>query len=190
MSDTTGTPAEEVPKPKRRRVVVDTETTGLRDHDIPIEVAWHDIDSGEHGHFIPRHDVDKVRANAHPAALELNGYEQRIAHAAQDVDGIELDRLHRALRGQVLAGSNVRFDARMLAGLFDRWGMVPEPWHYHLGELAPYACGVLGLPLGELPGLAACCELLGVEPGDHTAEADVRATVRCLQVLAEKAGAA
>lgn len=189
MTDSPPTPEAEQEKPKRRLVCVDTETTGLREQDIPIEVAWHDMGTGEHGCFIPRHDVDKVRANAHPDALALNGYEERIAGAVQD-DGTELRRLHLALRGQVLAGSNVRFDAAKLARLFERWGMAPEPWTHRLGELAPYAAGVLGLPLGDLPGLAACCELLGVEPGDHTAEADVAATVRCFEALAGKAGVA
>lgn len=173
--------------PKRRLVVVDVESTGLRERDIPVEVAWRDVDTGEHGCFVPRHNVVWVREHGQPDALALNGYEARIAPAEMD-DGTELDRLHQALRGQVLGGSNVRFDARMLARLFAAWGRPAEPWHFRLAELSSYAAGVLGLPLGDLPGLSGVCNLLGIRPGDHTAAEDVRATTECFQALAAKAG--
>lgn len=176
-------------KPRRRLVVVDTETTGLTERDIVVEVAWWDLGTDERGRFVPRHDVAWVRANAHPDALTLNGYEQRLVTATQD-DGTELARLHHALRGQIIAGSNVRYDAAKLAHLFRHHGMFPEPWHYHLMELAPYCAGVLGLPVSDPPGLARCCELLAIPPGDHTAEADVTATGLCFRALMEKAGAA
>lgn len=171
----------------RRLLVLDTETTGLTQRDIVVEIAWWDLVSDERGSFVPRHDVAWVREHAHPDALVLNGYEQRIATAVQD-DGTELRRLHHALRGQVLAGSNVRFDAAHLARLFQSSGMHAEPWHYHLSELASYAAGVLGLSPSDPPGLARCCDLLSVSPGDHTAAEDVRATVECFRALMAKAG--
>jgi hypothetical protein len=64
----------------------------------------------------------------------------------------------------------------MLAKLFARHPQVldPEPWHYRLWELAPYAAGVLGLDY--LPGLAELAEHLGVSEPDHSAAGDVTAT--------------
>lgn len=176
-------------KPKRRLVCVDTETSGLTARDVVVEVSWWDLGTDERGSFVPAHDVEWVREHAHPDALVLNGYESRIANAAQD-DGTELARLHRVLRGQCIGGSNVRFDAAGLARTFTAAGMHPEPWFYHLSELSPYACGVLGLPPTDPPGLAACCELLGVAPGDHSAAEDVRATGECFRALMAKAGVA
>lgn len=172
---------------ERRIVALDTETTGLTEKDIVVEVGWWDLTTDERGHFVPRHDVAAVLATAHPDALEINGYRERLADAPQD-DGTEMLRLHHVLRGQILAGSNVRFDANHLSRMFRTAGMHPEPWHYHLAELAPYTAGVLGLPLSDPPGLARVCELLGVQPGDHTAEADVTATGECFRALFAKAG--
>ncbi len=181
--DTAGAPQ----KPQRSLVVLDTETTGLTEQDIVVEVAWWRLDTDERGRFVPAHDVAWVLEHAHPDALVINGYRERLADAAQD-DNTELARLHHALRGQVLGGSNIRYDAAKMARLFQAAGMHPEPWHYHLAELSSYAAGVLSLPLSKPPGLAACCALLDVPPGDHTAEADVTATGRCFLALAEKAG--
>ncbi len=188
----TASAAEAAPapeRPRRRLVVVDTETTGLTEKDIIVEVAWWDLGTDERGRFIPRHDVAWVLSNAHPDALAINGYEARLANAPQD-DGTELVRLHHALRGQCLGGSNVRYDAAKLARLFAVNRLHPEPWFYHLSELSPFACGVLGLPLTDPPGLSACCDLLGVTRGDHTAEADVTATGECFRALMAKAGVA
>lgn len=176
-------------KPKRRLVIVDTESSGLTERDICVEIAWHDLGTDEHHTFIPAHPVEWVLSNAHPDALALNGYADRIAHAVQD-DGTEVRRLHHVLRGQVLAGANVRFDARLLGNVFVRAGLAPEPWFYRLAELGPYCCGVLGLHPAGPPSLAACCELLGVKPGDHTAAEDVRATVEAFRALMAKAGVA
>lgn len=165
----------EVENPRRHIVVVDTETTGLSSRDIAVEVAWWDLDTDERGRFVPKHNVAWVMENAHPDALAMNGYHERLAGAQQD-DGTGVRRLHEVLRGQVLAGSNVRFDAGKLAALFEVWGLAKEPWFYHLGELGPYAAGVLRVPLWDMPGLSGTCALLEIPAGDHTAEADVTAT--------------
>lgn len=111
----------------RRLIVVDVETTGLESHDICVEVGWHDVESGEHGSFVPAHDVAWVLANAHPRALEVNGYRERLVDAAQD-DGTEVRRLHERLGGHVMGGSNVRTDAVHVARLFDAAGLVPMPF--------------------------------------------------------------
>jgi DNA polymerase III subunit epsilon len=172
-------------KPKRRTVVVDCESTGLTEASIAIEVAWWDLDTDERGSFIPPHSEQWVRDNAHPEALAINGYNERIAGHPQD-DGTEVYRLHHALRGQCIAGVNVgRADCAWLYRMFRQAGMAPEPWHYRLGEIGPYAAGVLGLPMEDMPGLANMCVLLGVdpEPEVHSAANGVTVTGLVLREL-------
>lgn len=168
---------------ERHTVVCDVETTGLNvDIHTVVEVAWHDLATDETGSFVPIHDVRRALASADLVALKLNGYIDRIAMATQDTDYNELNRLHDALDGATLAGSNPRFDAAFLAKMFDAGGRLRcEPWHHRLWDLSSYAAGVLGLP--ELPGLSTVCDELGVKPGDHTAQADVQATVECFLAL-------
>lgn len=169
----------------RHLVIVDVETSGLRDFDACVEVAWLDVDTGARGAFVPAHDPAWVARYGQPAALNLNRYTERLADAPQD-DGTELVRLYLALRGNALAGSNPGFDAGHLTTLFLAYDLTPiEPWHHRMPDVSNYAAGVLGLDPRELPGLAKVCELLGVEPGDHTAERDVDATAACFARLAE-----
>lgn len=172
---------------ERHVVVVDLETSGLRPIDVAVEVAWWDLDSDHRGAFIPPHDVDWVLHHGDPQALEINDYFRRgLDREPQDRGYTETRRLHAALSGNTLAGSNPRFDAAMLYDLFFDDALDPEPWHYRLWDLSAYAAGVLGL--NELPGLAKVCELLGIPGGDHTAEGDVTATGLCLRMLMAKAG--
>lgn len=174
------------------RIVVDVESTGLDPlRHIPIEVAWLNLETGASGHFIPPHTARDIR-RAEPRALEINRYAQRIAGRKQD-DGAETLRLHQALTGSTLCGANPAFDAAMLSILFRRhragwWNRLlrrstldPAPWHYRLWDVSAYAAGVLGLDV--LPGLAWVCSKLNVEPGDHTAVEDVRATAECFRAL-------
>jgi DNA polymerase-3 subunit epsilon len=170
----------------RRVVVVDVETTGLNPlHQVAVEVAWWDLDTGERGVFVPPHS-DFDMQHAEPRALELNGYYDRGLDNPNGWDwgGKELGRLHDVLQGQTLAGSNPRFDAAFLHQLFVDDAREPEPWHHRLLDVSAYAAGVLGLV--ELPGLSAVCEQLGVAPGDHTAAADVTAAGRALLELRER----
>lgn len=176
----------------RHTVVVDCESTGLRSEDIAVEVAWWDLATGARGQFIPRHDEQWALNFGEARALEINGYRERIEGKPQD-DGTETQRLLDVLTGNVLAGSNPNADAGWLEHLFIN--VVPDaldfadaprpgmPWHYRMWDLSAYAAGVLGLD--ELPGLAYTCELLGIEPGDHTAAADVTATGNCFLRLAD-----
>lgn len=169
--------------PKRRRVVVDTETTGLdpAEH-IAIEVAWWCIETGERGRFVPPHgEYDIARATTE--ALEINGYWDRGLDNPNrwDSDGTEARRLHGVLDGQTMVGSNPRFDAAMLGPLFADLELSREPWHYRLLDLAAYAMGVLGLD--HPVSLGSVCRRLNVSEGDHTAEGDVTAAGLCLQAL-------
>lgn len=165
----------------RRRIVVDCESSGLDPavHE-PVEVAWHDLTTGDHGRFVPQHDL----IGADEDALAINGYFRRGLDQEPQDDGAEVGRLHTALRGQTLAGSNPRFDAAMLTVAFVRYGLDEEPWHHRLDDLAARAAQELGLD--DLPGLATVCDLLGVRAPDHSAAGDVRATVECFRKLAAR----
>lgn len=189
------------PRAPRQLIVVDVETNGLDlERHQAIEVAWWNLTTNERGYFIPRHDVHEVLATAELEALRINRYIERIAGLLPMDDGRQADELW----GQfvptgigdpdgvrhTLVGCNPRFDAAMVTKVFVRSPVTeflePEPWHHRLWDLSTYAAGVLGLD--ELPGLSTICELLGIEPGDHTAEADVTATALCFRVLQAKAG--
>lgn len=167
----------------RHLVVVDTETNGLDpEHHEPVEVAWWNLTTDVRGHFITAHDVHKVLWKADVKALQVNRYVDRIADRVPHSHHTETYDLHDQLKGNTLAGSNPAFDAVMLRKLQD---LASSPWHYRLFDLSAYAAGALGLD--ELPGLATVCELLNIEPGDHTAEADVTATGLCIRALQARA---
>lgn len=165
-------------------VVCDVETSGLRDLDIPVEVAWWDLTTDQRGVIVTEHNTAWVLEHGHPDALEINGYRRRLAAAEQSPP----TELHRVLRGQCLAGANVRFDAAHLSKLFVATGMHPTPFHHRLLDVEAYAAGVLGLDPGELPGLAQLCALFDTPPPDHTAQADVTATGLVFRSLFAKAG--
>jgi DNA polymerase-3 subunit epsilon len=192
MSQTPETP------PQRHTVVVDVETNGL-DSDLhhAVEVAWWNIDTGDAGCFVPPHDVHKTLAHGQIKALQVNRYLDRLAEAEQDHRHRGALELASHLSGAALAGSNPAFDAGFLRGLFARAAMAlgkphmeTEPWHHRKPDLASYAAGVLCLPTGSLPGLAAVCDALGLSnQAPHTAWGDVCATVRCFERLYQRASA-
>lgn len=167
----------------RPLVVVDVETNGLnRKRHCAVEVAWWNLHTDERGSFVPIHNVSKVLARADVRALRLNRYIDRLAEAKQDVDYVELNRLHDQLVDATLVGSNPGFDAAFLAAMFRRGGRLNvEPWHYRLFDVVPYAAGALGWD--NLMGLRALCGELHVDLPDHSAEADVTATGQCLLAL-------
>lgn len=186
---------------RRHIVVVDCESTGLRDEDVAVEIAWHDLATGERGSFVPRHDRAWVLEFAEPRALEINGYRERLVDAEQD-DGTQARALYALLDGNVLAGSNPTADAEWLEHVFveavDLATVDPQsrrpapfrPWHHRMLDLSAYAAGVLSADPAALPGLWDVCQALGVgtEPDVHSATAGVAVTVACLEALFVKAG--
>ena len=174
----------------RALVVVDTETTGLDPTvHVPVEVGWWNLHTGERGLFIPVHTQADLR-RADPKALEINRYWERGLDLEAQWDEAQwcLERLHKALVGNSLVGSNPVFDASMLNPLFQRHGLAPGPWHYALLDVGTYAAGVLGLSIGERLTLSELCQLFGM-PQTHDAEGDVTVTGRCLLEL-QRCGAA
>lgn len=176
MSDSSST----APIEDRHLVVVDVETTGLRDVDIPVEVAWWDMTTGQRGCYVPRHDVAWALTYGDPVALKLNGYRERLADAQQDSTGEGRDALIEALRGNTWGGANPGFDVRYL-------GLPEQVWHYRLADLEAYAGGRWGYPPFRLPSAAQVCERLGVvNHAPHTAQGDVDAEGRCFDALGWK----
>ena len=183
---------------RRHTVVVDVETNGLDlERHQAIEVAWWNLDTDQRGCFVPAHNISEVLGTADVRALQVNRYIDRIPGSVYTQKWIDvLDVMVGNLMGDdgegaTLAGSNPRFDAAMLSKLILRTNddhdtaLDHEPWHHRLFDLSAYAAGVLGLDY--LPGLAATCELLGVEAPDHTADGDVTATGLCFRELQKRA---
>lgn len=171
----------------RNVIVCDVESTGLdMNTSMAVEVSYWNLDTDECGTFIPPHSI----VDAHPDALAINRYHERIAGKPVDRDYALAEVLHRQLRGQILAGSNPSFDAHMLRRLFTDGGFTSvAPWHHRMLDLSPYAAGVLELDPRELLGLAKVCDALGVPAiPDHSAQGDVTATGLCFKVLFERTG--
>lgn len=180
----------------RRLIVVDTETTSLdKNTAVILEIAAIDVESGEVvADFVP-HVEPETFEFADPEALAINRYfERRLFKRALSPDATAeaYEQLADALGGQTLGGANPAYDAAVLGREFRRVSRVQflnlqqEPWHYRLADLSAYAAGVLELAPTETPGLAKCCELLGVTlDGEHahTALGDAEATAECFRRL-------
>jgi DNA polymerase-3 subunit epsilon len=167
----------------RHLIICDTETTGLLEHHVPLEVGFWDLSTDAHGRFLPELTSDDL-AMADPEALRINRYYERgLDREPQDVTGYRLMQFHRVMAKNVLVGSNPSFDAGMLNRAFKRHGLPVDPWFYKMIDIGTYAAGVLSLPIINPPKLATVCELLDIEAGDHSAMGDVMATGWCLKRL-------
>lgn len=172
----------------RDLVVVDVESSGLRDTDVPLEIAAIAA-NGALRHFVPclgGWSLDR----ADPDALRINRFFERGVYKHQLSPEKTRERyieLHQLLEGNTLGGANPRFDAGMLSRRFTNYGLSPEPWHHRLADLSAYAAGVLSIPVTLLPGLDSVCTMLGVvnrEP--HSAMGDAQATADCFRILTER----
>jgi hypothetical protein len=181
-------------EPARRLVMLDIETNGLDpERHVAVEIAWHDMSTGEHGCFVPVHSVRETLASADIEALRVCRYIDRLATAEQDRSrhadspGPQTHALWELLHGATVCGKNVAgFDLRFVEKLFrqyDLTGDAPTPWRHRTLEIGSYACGVLSLDPAEPPSMAALCEMLDVPPGDHTASGDVAAQVKVMEIL-------
>lgn len=176
--------------------VVDVETTGLdRNQHVPVEVAAISLKTGREIHFVP-FITGEALDNAEPEAIRINRYYERALHK-QQLDAIATlncyQDLFELLDGRTLGGANPRFDADMLMAGYEHIlagetsVRKAEPWRYRLSDLSAYTAGLFQLDPAEPPGLAKCCELLGVtNTAEHTALGDARATRDCFRRAYER----
>ena len=201
-------PNQQPDRDDRHLVFVDVETNGRdRDRHVAVEVAWWNLTTDVRGVFVPRHDVSHVLGTAEIGALRVNHYIDRLATAPQAQPG-ELLALWEQFAGpfdqhpgaswgepsawrsarHTFVAANPGFDAHFVSKVFralDEAYDIEEvdPWHFRLWDIEAYAAGVLGLD--ELPGQSTIAKLLGIEPGDHTAEGDVTCGGLCMRRLIE-----
>jgi hypothetical protein len=131
---------------KRDWIFVDVESNGL-DHDKhqAVEVAWWNLDKGDAGLFVPRHDMHKILFESDLGSMKINRYVDRIPGQEQDNErGSAVYDLWRTFAGlapldgkfppieirmpgtepspepvkRALVASNPDFDSRMLRKLF------------------------------------------------------------------------
>lgn len=99
---------------------IDTETTGLNPakHEI-IEIAI--ITENEDGTFERWHTKIKPDhiENAHPKALEVNGYTPEAWEGAPNFEDV-VPEITSRLKGSILVGHNVNFDIRFIEALLDK----------------------------------------------------------------------
>jgi DNA polymerase III epsilon subunit-like protein len=152
---------------------LDVETTGLDpvDNDI-IEFAGVREDTGQALHLYIWPDRPE---NAHPQALQVNGYsieawEQRKAVSM----GKALPQITSFLADSILAGQNVSFDEGFIKQTMKRYGNTDKIGYHKLDivTLAIVHLRLLGLKKVRLHHV---CNVLGISnEGEHTAVADVR----------------
>lgn len=171
---------------KRQLIVVDLKTTSLDTATCSIlEVAAVNVTTGDEFSFAPYISDEALHA-ADPEALSVNRYYERRVFAdmvtSEGSSDARFSDLGRFLGANTLAGSNPGFDSAILK----RHHRINPRWHHRLADISPLTAGALGLDPTDLPGLAKCCELLGVintEP--HSALGDARATADCFRAIAK-----
>lgn len=193
-----------VPLRFRPLCFIDTETTGLNPHDNDIIefYAEKDIDlrkehaesripgspqvplwAGSTRSFLHLKIKMERPENAHPKALEVNGYtEEAWRDAVQMKDA--LPRILNFLSGTVIVGQNTGFDIGFLRFACSRHGLDE-------GILPHRAVDVITLsyehlvPLGlNYVSLKNVCRVLGISnEGAHAADVDVARTRRAYELL-------
>jgi DNA polymerase III epsilon subunit-like protein len=170
---------QEAASTPRPVVVLDIESTGTGPSDQPWEFACCVIRDGQktwHEFFI---EHDKRKAASLPDRF-------REDHDARFRPEDALSRRDAAWNVQVITrdamivGSAPWFDMGLLEPMLREAALTPQ-WSHRLRCVGTMAHGFLGRSVG---GLAGVCEVLGVPLVDaHTAGGDVRATVRCFELL-------
>jgi DNA polymerase III epsilon subunit-like protein len=158
---------------------LDTETTGLsaKKHEI-IEFAA----AREDGAVLEMKIQPQRIENAHPKALEVNGYsEEAWAEAVTPAEAVEsiIEFARGCEMAPMYAGHNVNFDWCFLQALFEQEGRIDDwPFHYHNLDTMVLAQEHLK-PLGQRSvSLHYVCKTLRVSnKSEHTALADVRRTM-------------
>ena len=172
-------------------VWVDVETTGLDEdkHDI-IEITIIRVEPARvsAGHAErERKFTTKIKMarpeNAHPKALEVNGYTENLWKYARDGKEVWQAIVEEGLLEDcIIAGQNPRFDAKFINASLKRYGHdIRIDYHLYdtvtlaLEHLKPYVYSV---------SLTALCVALGIPVrGAHTSYDDVRRTMKVDKAL-------
>jgi DNA polymerase-3 subunit epsilon len=153
-------------------VWLDTETTGLNpDKNDIIEFAGLREDTLETLHLKVYPERPE---NAHPRALEVNGYTREKWDEAGAIEmASAIPQIAKFLEGAILAGQNVSFDENFIKATMRRHD-VETRIGYHKLDVATLALIRLR-PLGaKSVSLGYVCDVLGISnEGAHTALADV-----------------
>lgn len=178
-----------MPKKKlseKNYVILDTETTGLdpQQHEI-LEFCLYFPYSG----VVYKSKVKpKHIENAHPKALEVNGYKPEEWQNAPHFESV-VEPLCKMLYGHIVVGHNVQFDLNMIKGQIAK--MSPESKEgkklyvpYHCIDTVTLAQEHL-VPMGlESVSLDNIRKFLGFSKlNAHTAEKDVKDTHRLFRLL-------
>lgn len=153
----------------------DTETTGLDPdrHDI-LDIAIVRVASdGSETVFSSKILMERPQ-NAHPKALEVNGYTPEKWVDARPV-GEVFREIHdrKLLQDCILAGQNIPFDARFINATFQRLG-IDARVDYHLYDTVTLALAHLK-PYLKSVSLVPVCVALGIPVDNaHEAMADCR----------------
>lgn len=151
---------------------VDVETTGLDpDHNDILEIAIVRLDpDGEK--ILHEKLVMERPENAHPKALEVNGYTaEKWVDAKPAVE--VFPRVIELLSDCIIAGQNTRFDVGFINATCKRLGFDARV-DYHLYDTCTLALEHLK-PWMESISLVPVCKALGIPTDDaHSAMGDVR----------------
>jgi hypothetical protein len=158
-------------KPPRRRVYLDTETTGLHPDAQAFELAWlpADQETSQIRTLILPHTLH----GADPVALRINGYRERGISRMGFANDMQVDHLREELTDANLVIANPVFDVPHLMKLLGF-----QVWHYRITDIESYAQAILGTV--NPPGMNEIFLQLAAmgynipEP-DHTAKGDVAA---------------
>ena len=154
----------------RPLVYLDTETDGLRSDRRIWEVALilrEDDESDEHYLTLLIEDVDL--SNADPKALEIGRFEERfhrelLPHERRVREFQAAHILQEWTDTATIVGAQPWFDTHGITTLLDRHGLAPG-WHYRQRCVESMT---MGRVLGQVGGLVACAEALGLKVDDRT----------------------
>jgi len=148
----------------RPLVFVDVETTGLDPHkheilEVAAVLAYPDGDTPS---FYEAKIKPERIEDAHPKALEVNGYTEEAWASARPLSMV-LPELVAFMEGAVIGGQNTRFDVGFINASIKRLSMDLRI-DYHLVDVATLAYEhLVPLGLGSL-SLFNICKFIGIPP--------------------------
>ena len=174
-----------IPLNRKPYTWIDTETTGLDPdaNDIIEFAAIRVLPDGTERVLYAKVHMERPE-NAHPRALEVNGYTEESWADAKDPKVFWQEVADSGILDDcIVAGQNVRFDAAFLNATFKRHG-IKTRMDYHLYDTCTLALEHLQPYLDNSISLVPVCVALGIPVKDaHTALADCRLAMEVGRVL-------